>query len=271
MCHQGPVHSFGPVYSNAIWPCRWNRSEFLSLWSELFWSALWWSANAKKKKQRIWIRKNCAIFDCIVRRPHLHLPAVPYSCPAAWAPCNASCTVAMCSLAIGRDRPLANRCQFHCCLPPNPFGVASFVHIGCDPCESRICKGVTTEKTNTNQYNVSEIVTNKVTEQPRIYALTDGSFINLSRRVVTVFAILLLYDALPAALRHRSLSSIRQHIWSVGPRESSSPVLNPLLFICLLVCTKRLPTSGWLTKPRYSIERKTSAPPTNHKRNGSRN
>lgn len=53
--------------------------------------------------------------------------------------------------------------------------------------------------------------------------------LSLRRLVVTVFWMRLLYDALPAVFLHLSLSSIKQHIWSVGPRESSSPVLNPFI------------------------------------------
>lgn len=71
-------------------------------------------------------------------------------------------------------------------------------------------------------------------------SITCGSMLNFRRLVVTVFCIRLLYDALPAAFRHRSFSSIKQHIWSVGPRESSSPVLNPLFMMV------KLPVSSML-------------------------
>lgn len=59
-------------------------------------------------------------------------------------------------------------------------------------------------------------------------SLTAGSMLNFKRLEVTVFCIRLLYDAFPAMFLHRSFSSIKQHCWSVGPRESSSPVLKPL-------------------------------------------
>lgn len=61
---------------------------------------------------------------------------------------------------------------------------------------------------------------------------TIGSLCSFRRLLVTVFCTRLLYDALPAAFLHRSLSSIKQHTWSVGPRESSSPVLKPLFIVC---------------------------------------
>lgn len=63
---------------------------------------------------------------------------------------------------------------------------------------------------------------------------TVESMLNLRRLWVTVFWMRLLYDAFPAAFRHRSLSSMRQQIWSVGPLESSSPVLKPFILSLFL-------------------------------------
>lgn len=62
----------------------------------------------------------------------------------------------------------------------------------------------------------------------RVVTNTWASMFSLSLLSATVFWMRLLYDALPAGRLHRSPSSTRQHIWSELPRESSSPVLNPL-------------------------------------------
>lgn len=80
---------------------------------------------------------------------------------------------------------------------------------------------------------------------------TCGSMLNFRRLDVTVFCIRLLYEALLAAYRHRSLSSIRQQIWSAGPRESSSPELNPLfIFVSISTEITFSSTNKSLTSPR---------------------
>lgn len=63
---------------------------------------------------------------------------------------------------------------------------------------------------------------------------TKTSMLSWSLRWVTVFWIRLLYEAFPAGLEHLSPLSTRQHTWSVGPRESSSPVLNPFISTSLV-------------------------------------
>lgn len=61
------------------------------------------------------------------------------------------------------------------------------------------------------------------------WVLTELSILKFSFLCVTVFWMRLLYDAFPAGLVQRSPFSIKQQIWSVGPRESSSPVLKPFI------------------------------------------
>lgn len=61
------------------------------------------------------------------------------------------------------------------------------------------------------------------------WVLTELSILKFSLLCVTVFWMRLLYDAFPAGLVQRSPFSIKQQIWSVGPRESSSPVLKPFI------------------------------------------
>lgn len=170
----------------------------------------------------------------------LHQLTGLYSFLAGSAPCNASYIVATCSLVIDRDRLLVNLYRFHYYPPLSPSCVALFEHLGCAPYESHkyrcamtgiLCDNKQDIKINSIKFVIQKWYSIHNTSYETKQTLTCGSMLNFKRRVVTVFCIRLLYEALPAAFRHRSPSSIKQQIWSAGPRESSSPVLNPLLFI----------------------------------------
>lgn len=153
---------------------------------------------------------------------YLHRPIVLYSYQVVLILYSVSYSDVMCLLAIDRDQPRANRYLFRCCHLQIPFFYALYERTGFALCESHIC--ICDGPKNSiqlllNYGNFDAVVA---------LALTFGSIFSFRRLVVTVFCIRLLYDALPAAFPHRSLSSIKQHIWSVGPLESSSPVLKPL-------------------------------------------
>lgn len=83
-------------------------------------------------------------------------------------------------------------------------------------------------KCTTTTSHVKNYVTNSVMRSKQ-WVLTELSILKFSLLCVTVFWMRLLYDAFPAGLVQRSPFSIKQQIWSVGPRESSSPVLKPFI------------------------------------------
>lgn len=144
-----------------------------------------------------------AIAIRIHEQRYLHQPIELCSCRVVLTLCNVFYTDAACSLAIDRDRLQVDRCQFRYCHLPIPFVCVWCEHIGFVLCGNH--KYICDEPVN-------GLFVNFWSFNVHWRALTCGSIFSFRRLVVTVFCIRLLYDALPAAFLHRSLSSIKQHI-----------------------------------------------------------